>query len=57
VLVQSAPGRWLVHGYYRTAPQLLRWLPGHPLASRMLRALVHLVARLLKSVDALERAR
>jgi hypothetical protein len=57
VLVQSAPGRCLVRAYYRGAPVLVRWLPRHPVADRLLRQLVHLLARLLKSVDALERAR
>lgn len=57
VLVQSAPGRWLVHAYYRGAPWLLRWLPKHPLGDRALHVVVHLFARLLKSVDVLERAR
>jgi hypothetical protein len=57
VLLRLAPGRWFVRGYYRTAPSLVRWLPRHPFADRLLRALVHACARLLKSMDALERAR
>ena len=57
VLLRLAPGRWFVRAYYRTAPMLVRWLPGHPIADRLLRSLVHGCARLLKSMDALERAR
>jgi hypothetical protein len=57
VLIQFAFGRWLVRGYYRTAPPLVRWVVRHPLADRVLRAGVHGCAWLLKSMDALERAR
>ncbi len=57
VLVQSVAGRWLVHGYYHSAPALLAWLPRHPSADRVLRRGVHLVAWVLKSVDAQKRAR
>ena len=57
VLLPSAPGRWLVHAYYRLGPPLVRWLPRHPIADRLLRSWVHLLAHLLKSMDALERGR
>lgn len=57
VLLQLAPGRWFVRVYYWSAPTLVRWLPRHPVPDRILRALVHGCARLLKYMDALERAR
>ncbi len=57
VLLRSSLGRWLVQRYYRGAPLLVRWLPRYPFADRLLRALVHVLARLLKSMDALERGR
>jgi hypothetical protein len=57
VLLPWAPGRWLVHGYYRVGPALVLWLPRHPLADRFLRSWVQAVAYLLKSMDALQRRR
>jgi hypothetical protein len=57
VLVQSGLGRWLVRGYYRAAPALVRWLPRHRAADTVVRGLVHTLARLLKSMDAPERGR
>ncbi len=57
VLVPSLAGRWLVRGYYRSAPGLLAWLPHHPRADGLLRKVVQVLAQLLKSVDAQKRAR
>lgn len=57
VLVQFAAGRCFVRSYYRLAPVLVRWLPRHRVVDRALGGLVRGCAWVLKSMDALERAR
>jgi hypothetical protein len=51
VLVQSAPGRWLVRAYYARSPGLVRFLERHRRADGLARLFVQGLERLLKTMD------